>query len=483
MALPSNNRDQDPKIEKYKNALEENPDSRYFAPLADALRKAGDLEEAIKTAEDGVKRNPRYESGVLVLAKIYLDSEKYEQALEQFQIVTRLNPENVNAQKAIAEIYDKLGYHKEAMQAYNTVTILDPRDQRAKERLELLEATAPEKGQKEELISSSPPAEKHIGKVPKEEEIREESSEEQKAEEKVEHEKPQDEDEKTVELSALDEKEEKDEVADDDFFPGPVPARESAETGKEENEKGPNLDNVVISEPGKGESMPLFSAGEPTSSTEVDNRSPESLYEENEESPESENASQEQAESIIQEGKEDKVQGPSQDREENVLDDFFAEAKPQRISLLGSDEASDESSPFGPVSKPRFQVTIEKSKGGKMFWNQGHYQEALKIIARNLWEAPYDQDLREEFLKVCRAMDRSPEAVLDEVIVIEDEKRIQAQESQDAEEGGHYKATPQNEESKVQEEEPDEEYLESKQKIKTLKSYLDRIRQDKEKMP
>jgi len=482
LALPSNNREQDPKIEKYRKALEENPDSRYFAPLADALRKAGELEEATKTAEDGVKRNPRYESGILVLAKIYLDNEQYDDALEQFQAVTRINPENINAQKAIAEIYDKLGYHKQAMQAYNTVTILDPRDQRAKERLELLEATAPAEGQKEELISSSPVVEKTSRTKSKEEEDREDTSDQKSEEEKADVEN-HDEDEKTIELSALDEKEEKSEVADDEFFPEPVPAQEAAETGEGKGEKASSLDNVVISEPGKGGAMPLFSGGGPVASTDIDNRFPEPVYKESEEKQTTESVSQEQAGSISPQDKGEEGQAPSLDAEEQVLDSFFADARPQRISLMGSDEASDESSPFGPVSAPRFQVKIEKSKGGKMFWNQGHYQEALKIIARNLWEAPYDQELREEFLNACRAMDRSPEAVLDEVIVIEDEKRRQSQASEGEDEDAHPEITPQNEDPQDQEEEPDEEYLESQQKIKTLKSYLERIRQDKEKMP
>ncbi|MFO8055692.1 MAG: tetratricopeptide repeat protein [bacterium] len=477
MARPSNNKEEDPKLERYRKALEENPDSRYFAPLADALRKQGQIQEAIKIAEQGVKRNSRYESGLVVLAKSYLENDQLEEALQQFQLVTRLNPENVNAQKAIAEIYDNLGYHRQATQAYSTVTVLDPRDQNARQRLDLLEATAPPEPE-QETPSTPEPAHDSTpvhGRA------------EEPGEEKTEELTPVSREEKSP---GLPEEEEK-------FIPEPV-ADKNEEKPPETEEKAPRVEDVVITEPGKGETMPLFKGPpqeaergtefapheeeekpEPSADKEDESGSREPVTPESrpgEEEPKPEQPKQEEQEDVRTESSVDTDQ-PQHDMEEKKLDMFFNGAKPGNLSV------AEDASPFEPLSSPRFQVKIEKSNGGKMFWKQGHYQEALKIIAQDLWEAPYDQELREEFLKACHAMDRSPEAVLDEVIVLEDRKRKERQERPEEEEARETDSSPSEEEAPAGKEQPSEADLESRQKVETLKAYLSRIRRDKEKMP
>ncbi len=137
-------------IKKYTRAMEENPDSRLFAALADALRRAGRVEEALSVAEQGVKKHPKYVSGLVVLGQAYQAKELYEKALGLFQQVVRMNPENVVAQKSLASIYDHMGDHEKALNAYRAITILDPVDQNAVQRLRLLEATAPKKAQPRE---------------------------------------------------------------------------------------------------------------------------------------------------------------------------------------------------------------------------------------------------------------------------------------------------------------------------------------------
>lgn len=130
-------------IAKYRKALQENPDSRMYAPLANAFLRAGDVKAAIQVAEEGMKKHPKYLSGIVILAQAYQAAENMEKALELFLQVVRMSPENIAAQRGIAEIYDRQGKHAEALGAYKVLTLLDPTDKKAKEKLALLEATAP----------------------------------------------------------------------------------------------------------------------------------------------------------------------------------------------------------------------------------------------------------------------------------------------------------------------------------------------------
>jgi hypothetical protein len=130
-------------IEKYRKALAADPGSRLFAALADALRRAGDLKAAIDVATKGVARNPRYLSGLVVLGQALFEDSQLEKASELFQSVVKMNPENIIAQRALAEIYNHVGDHANALKTYRALTVLDPNDARAKQQLEILEATAP----------------------------------------------------------------------------------------------------------------------------------------------------------------------------------------------------------------------------------------------------------------------------------------------------------------------------------------------------
>ena len=55
-------------LDKYLTALEKDPKSRVFAPLAEYYRKNGLLSQAIDTLNQGIKFNPDYVLGHLGLA-------------------------------------------------------------------------------------------------------------------------------------------------------------------------------------------------------------------------------------------------------------------------------------------------------------------------------------------------------------------------------------------------------------------------------
>ena len=78
---------------KYESA----PDSFVFAPLADAYRKAGMLEEAVEICRKGVRRHLDYPSGHVVLGKCYFDIGDLDLSEEAFKSVLNLDASNLVA--------------------------------------------------------------------------------------------------------------------------------------------------------------------------------------------------------------------------------------------------------------------------------------------------------------------------------------------------------------------------------------------------
>lgn len=126
-------------IEKYQKILSQDPGSQVFAPLADSYREMGLLEEAEKIAQEGIKRHPKFVSGLVVLAKIYRDQKLAKKALPLLQQAVQLSSENILAQTLLAEAYLALRDPKEAIRAFKKVLFLNPKSDSAKMALQRLE--------------------------------------------------------------------------------------------------------------------------------------------------------------------------------------------------------------------------------------------------------------------------------------------------------------------------------------------------------
>jgi cytochrome c-type biogenesis protein CcmH/NrfG len=96
-------------IEKLEKRWAENPKGRNFAPLADAYRKAGELDRALELCKAGLDRHPDYVSAHIVYARCLIDQKNDPAASEVFQKVLTLDPENVLALNMLAEMADRGG--------------------------------------------------------------------------------------------------------------------------------------------------------------------------------------------------------------------------------------------------------------------------------------------------------------------------------------------------------------------------------------
>ena len=129
-------------IEKLEKRWAENPKGRNFAPLADAYRKAGELDRALELCKAGLDLHPDYVSAHIVYARCLIDQKNDAGASEVFRKVLALDPENVLALKILAEIAERGGRFDEAVEWLSRLLNADPMNGDAAEALARAKAKA-----------------------------------------------------------------------------------------------------------------------------------------------------------------------------------------------------------------------------------------------------------------------------------------------------------------------------------------------------
>ena len=105
-------------INDLKKKLEENPESLVFAPLADAYRKQGNLEEAFNVCKRGLEKHPTYTSARVVLGRIFQENGKTEEAVSEFKKVLELDSENLMAHSLLGSIFMLKKDYQAAIEEY-----------------------------------------------------------------------------------------------------------------------------------------------------------------------------------------------------------------------------------------------------------------------------------------------------------------------------------------------------------------------------
>ncbi len=122
-------------IEKLEKRWAENPKGRNFAPLADAYRKAGELDRALELCTAGLELHPDYVSAHIVFGRCMIDQKNDAGASDVFRKVLTLDPENVLALKILAEIAERGGRHGETAEWLTRLLAADPMNGDAAEHL------------------------------------------------------------------------------------------------------------------------------------------------------------------------------------------------------------------------------------------------------------------------------------------------------------------------------------------------------------
>jgi tetratricopeptide (TPR) repeat protein len=115
-------------IQKLREKVEKDPKSTVFVRLADELKKAGELDEAIEVLKAGIERQPGYSSARVALGKVYHEKGMEAEAKAEFMQVIETVPDNLFARKKLAEIYRAEGDNELALQQYRKYLSLSPMD-------------------------------------------------------------------------------------------------------------------------------------------------------------------------------------------------------------------------------------------------------------------------------------------------------------------------------------------------------------------
>lgn len=131
-------------IERCQIEYEANPHSRVFAPLSEAYRKLGLIDQAIEVATKGTRIHPDFAAGHLALGRAYLQKGLSEKALQSLQRTTELSPDNLLAFLLLGETHLQLKQVREALDAFKMVLFLNPRHERAQRLVQKWEFLASE---------------------------------------------------------------------------------------------------------------------------------------------------------------------------------------------------------------------------------------------------------------------------------------------------------------------------------------------------
>ncbi|MFQ5537046.1 MAG: hypothetical protein ACE5GJ_06295, partial [Gemmatimonadota bacterium] len=125
---------------------ERDPDGRAFAPLADALRRAGEFRQAMDLLTEGRERLPDFVPGHVVAARLYVETGLAGEAELAARRALELDDENVEALRVLTSVLEEKGEGEEAAQLRARLHELDPEAGAAAETAEEAAEVAAEAG-------------------------------------------------------------------------------------------------------------------------------------------------------------------------------------------------------------------------------------------------------------------------------------------------------------------------------------------------
>lgn len=130
--------DTPPHFREYLRRYREDPTSRVFAPLAEAYRRLGRVDEALEICSQGIEHHPEFHGGRLALAKCYIDKKMFLEAKSELRKILDQVPENLLAQKCLGETCLMLNDRGGALHHLKMASLLSPNDVALAEKVHAL---------------------------------------------------------------------------------------------------------------------------------------------------------------------------------------------------------------------------------------------------------------------------------------------------------------------------------------------------------
>jgi tetratricopeptide (TPR) repeat protein len=108
--------------------LAQDPQSLVFLRLGEALRRKGQLEQALRVAMNGLERHPHLADAHDLYARVLTDKHDYERAFDEWDMAVRIAPNHTGALKGLAFLYFKVGDLTQAESHLEAARKVEPDD-------------------------------------------------------------------------------------------------------------------------------------------------------------------------------------------------------------------------------------------------------------------------------------------------------------------------------------------------------------------
>lgn len=113
-------------VDRLRAAWDKDRGSLAFVSLGEALRRRGDLEEAIQICRTGLDQRPNHSSGHLVLGRCFFDKGELSQAIREFEEVVSLDSRNALALRLLGLALKAKGWSAPAAAAATPAATVRP---------------------------------------------------------------------------------------------------------------------------------------------------------------------------------------------------------------------------------------------------------------------------------------------------------------------------------------------------------------------
>ncbi len=154
------------RLDKYYR--ERKSSSVYFYPLAVYYVNNKQYDKAYEILLEGIQRFPRYALALVKIGEILYNQGSYESALAYLETAVNIQKSNVTALRLLALCYEELGKFDKALEVYERLVGLGDEDSKGK-LVELAARVKPKKEELEELIGGLEEEKEGIPKIELEE--------------------------------------------------------------------------------------------------------------------------------------------------------------------------------------------------------------------------------------------------------------------------------------------------------------------------